>query len=218
MCANFKPITAEQVIEFDLPKIPFEYESEIYPSYKTPLLFRSQTGLEWRSVNFGLIPKWAHDKADVKFTYNARNETLLEKTSFQESFQKFKFGVIAVSEFYEMKYINGRAQRWGVRRKDGKGFFIAALYEIVKIGDQIIRSATMITMDAIDHEMMREFHEPGDVKRSVVIIPHNRLDEWLSLKTTDIQTFIQGFPVDEFECFYCPKPSKNINPNQLGFF
>ena len=117
-----------------------------------------------------------------------------------------------------MKYINGRAQRWGVRRKDGKGFFIAALYEIVKIGDQIIRSATMITMDAIDHEMMREFHEPGDVKRSVVIIPHNRLEEWLSLKTTDIQTFIQGFPVDEFECFYCPKPSKIVSPNQLGFF
>ena len=218
MCANFKPITIEQIRALDLPEMHLDFDSEIYPNYESPLLFKSEQGLEWRTVNFGLIPKWAHDKADVKFTYNARNETLLEKTSFQESFQKFKFGVIAVSEFYEMKYINGRAQRWGVRRKDGKGFFIAALYEIVKIGDQIIRSATMITMDAIDHEMMREFHEPGDVKRSVVIIPHNRLEEWLSLKTTDIQTFIQGFPVDEFECFYCPKPSKIVSPNQLGFF
>lgn len=218
MCANYKPITIHQIKELGLPNIPFEYEEEVFPSFATPLLFQSNEGLEWRLVNFGLIPKWATDLNAAKHTYNARNETLLEKRSFQDSLQKFKFGVIPVTEFYEAKYINGRPQRWGVRRKDGQAFYIAALYEIAKIQDQIVRSATMITMDAIDHEMMKEFHEPGNIKRSVIVIPHHRVNEWLSLKTTNIQSFIEGFPVDEFECFYCPKSRISKNSSQLDIF
>lgn len=127
MCANYKPITLKQLEALGLVHISFEYEEEVYPSYQTPLLFKSEQGLEWRSVNFGLIPKWAEDQSSVKYTYNARNETLHQKRSFQESFQKYKFGVIPVSEFYEAKYLNGRPQRWGVRRIDGQGFFIAVL-------------------------------------------------------------------------------------------
>lgn len=127
MCANYKPIKLKQLEALGLVHISFEYEEEVYPSYQTPLLFKSEQDLEWRSVNFGLIPKWAEDQSSVKYTYNARYETLHQKRSFQESFQKYKFGVIPVSEFYEAKYLNGRPQRWGVRRIDGQGFFIAVL-------------------------------------------------------------------------------------------
>lgn len=218
MCANYKPITLKQLKALGLENIPFEYEEEIFPFYQTPLLFKSDQGLEWRSVNFGLIPKWVEDPSLVKKTYNARSETLHQKRSFQEAFQRCNFGVIPVSEFYESKYVNGRPQRWGIRRKDDQGFFIAALYEVAKIQNKVVRSAAMLTMDAVDHEMMREFHEPGPIKRSVIIIPHNQLDEWLSLKTTDIQKFVLGFPVNEFECFYCPKPKYTKNSSQLNIF
>lgn len=80
MCANFKPLTLEQLHNLGLPEIPFEYPEEVYPNYATPLLFHSAQGLEWRSVNFGLIPKWAEDKTIGTKTYNARNETLLCKS------------------------------------------------------------------------------------------------------------------------------------------
>jgi hypothetical protein len=50
MCANFKPITLEQVKQLELPLVSFAYEEEVYPSYKTPLLFKSEQGLEWREV------------------------------------------------------------------------------------------------------------------------------------------------------------------------
>lgn len=218
MCANFKPLTRAQLQALELPEIAFEYPEEVFPSYETPLLFKSAQGLEWRAVNFGLIPKWATDRDAAKYTYNARNETLHEKRSFQEALCKHKFGLIPVTEFYEAKYINGRAQRWGVKRKDGKAFYIAALYEIAKIQDEIIRSATMITMDAKDHEMMREFHEPGEVKRSVIVIPYEKRDAWLEHKSTDLRDFIHGFPVDEFECFYHPKPKSSDHSLQLNFF
>lgn len=149
MCANFKPISSNQVMKLGLPMISFAYEDEIFPSFQTPLLFRSNQGLEWRLVNFGLVPKWAEDKEVAKHTYNARNETVMEKPSFSEAFSKCQFGVIPVSEFYESKYINGKPQRWAVRRKDGQAFYIAALYEITRLkSGEIVRSATMLSMDA----------------------------------------------------------------------
>ncbi len=219
MCANYKPLTIEQSKQLELPLIPFEYAEEVYPSYKTPLLFKSDHGLEWREVLFGLVPKWSEDINISKHTYNARHETIFQKPSFQDAAYKCKFGVIPVSEFYESKYIENKPQRWGVRRKGGKAFYIAALYEIRKLNDQIIRSAAMLTMDAIDHPMMKDFHEPGDVKRSVVVIPDTRLDEWLSLKQPyQLNEYMQGFPVEEFECSHVPKARiEKITP-QLNMF
>lgn len=218
MCANFKPLTVQQLHDLNLPDMPFEYPEEVYPNYQLPLLFKSEQGLEWRAVNFGLIPKWAEDKTIATRTYNARNESLLQKPSFAEATAKCKFGVIPVSEFYESKYFDNKPQRWGVRRKDGQAFYIAALYEIARVQDEIIRSSTMITMDAIDHPMMKDFHEPGNIKRSVIVIPHTRLDEWLSLKTPNIQSFVEGFPVEEYECSHVPKEKiKKVSP-QMNFF
>lgn len=219
MCANFKPINLIQVEQLRLPMIPFAYEEEIFPSFQTPLLFKSNQGIEWRLVNFGLIPKWAEDKEVAKHTYNARNETVMEKPSFSEAFAKCQFGVIPVSEFYESKYINGKPQRWAVRRKDGQAFYIAALYEITRLkSGEVVRSATMLSMDAHHHEMMKEFHEPRTDKRSIVVIPQHRLEEWLSLKQPNIMSFIEGFPVDEFECYYCPKQRHNKNTLQINMF
>ena len=218
MCANFKPLTLGQLKALQLPDISFDYVEEVYPNFQLPLLFASELGLEWRQVGFGMVPKWAEDKSIALKTYNARNETLLQKASFINAISKFKFGVIPVSEFYESKYIDNKPQRWGVRRKDGQAFYIAALYDICQQGSEIIRSSTMITMDAIDHPMMKDFHEPGDVKRSVIVIPHARLEEWLNWKSPNIQSFVEGFPVDEFECSHVPKIKAEKTSPQLNFF
>ena len=218
MCANFKPLNLKQLRDLNLPDIPFDYPDEVYPNYELPLLFKSAQGLEWRKVRFAMVPKWAEDKSIALKTYNARNETLLQKPTFINAASKCKFGVIPVSEFYESKYIENKPQRWGVRRKDGRAFYIAALYEICRIGEEIIRSATMITMDAIDHPMMKDFHEPGNVKRSVIIIPHERLDEWLSWNSPDIRCFVEGFPEVEFECSHVPKAKNEKMSPQLNFF
>ena len=76
----------------------------------------------------------------------------------------------------------------------------------------------MFDMNAIDHAMMKEFHEPSAVKRSVIVIPQARLQEWLNWNSSNIQSFVQGFPVEEFECSYVPKMKiEKISP-QLNFF
>lgn len=219
MCANYKPLTPAQAQALGLPLIPFDYVDEVYPNYATPLLFKSAQGLEWRSVNFGFIPKWAEDKSIASKTYNARHETLLEKPTFVEAASKAKFGVIPVTEFYESKYFDAKPQRWAVRRKDGQAFYIAALYEICKIGDEVVRSASMLSMDAIDHPMMKDFHEPGNVKRCIIVIPHAALDAWLNIRdASEIKKFVQGFPVEEFECLHQPKQRIKKETPQLSFF
>lgn len=76
----------------------------------------------------------------------------------------------------------------------------------------------MTIMDAHHHEMMKEFHEPRTDKRSIVVIPQHRLEEWLSLKQPNIMSFIEGFPVGEFECYYCPKQRHNKNTLQINMF
>jgi hypothetical protein len=76
----------------------------------------------------------------------------------------------------------------------------------------------MFDMDAIDHPMMKEFHEPGNIKRSVIVIPQQRLQEWLTLRHPDIRSFVEGFPVEDFECSHVPKEKiKKVSP-QLNFF
>lgn len=218
MCANFKPLTLLQLQQLHLPNIGFSYADEVYPMGMCPLLFQAEQQMEWREVMFGLVPKWATDLGIAKRTYNARHETILQKPSFQASALKYKFGVIPVTEFYESKYIENKPQRWGVRRQDGRAFFIAALYEIAKIDQQIIRSASMLTMDAIDHPMMRDFHEPGDVKRSVIVIPQQHLQAWLNWKNPNIQPFVEGFPVEEFICQHVPKEKMIKLSPQLNMF
>lgn len=218
MCANFKPLTRHQCQQLQLPQITFDYANEVFPMGRFPLLFCSEHGLAWREVMFGLVPKWSTNLEIAKKTYNARQETLWDKPSFQNALHKHKFGVVAVTEFYESKYIAGQPQRWGVRRKDGEAFYIAALYEICKVNQDIIRSATMLTMDAINHSMMSTFHEPGNIKRSVIVIPKHRLEEWLSFKSPNITSFVQGFDVAEFECSHVPKRKHSGPSPQLDIF
>ena len=37
----------------------------------------------------------------------------------------------------------------------------------------------MLTIDADDHALMRNFHKPGDEKRMVMILPEAAYDDWL---------------------------------------
>lgn len=56
----------------------------------------------------------------------------LSMRSVVTAITKYKFGVIPVSAFYESKYIDGKLHRWGICRKEGKVFYIVAIYEICK--------------------------------------------------------------------------------------
>lgn len=69
----------------------------------------------------------------------------------------------------------------GIHREDNEPFTVAGLYEMVKIGDQLIRSMTMLTINADDHPFMSQFHKPENEKRSIVVIEPEHRSDWLNM-------------------------------------
>ena len=73
----------------------------------------------------------------------------------------------------------------GIERQDGEPSTVAALYEIVKVGEQIVRSMTMLTINADNHPFMSQFHKPEDEKRSIVVIEPEHRQDWLNMHHED---------------------------------
>lgn len=94
--------------------------------------------------------------------------------------------MIPVQTIFEPKYPNaignkpGKTKRWGIYREDGESFTVAAIYEIAKIGDEVIRSMSMLTINADHHPFMSQFHKPTDEKRLIVVIEPEHRQDWLT--------------------------------------
>ncbi|QHG10833.1 SOS response-associated peptidase (plasmid) [Moraxella osloensis] len=189
MCANFQPITQAQASRFTNQQLSFEFKDEIYPGYDAPILFANiGDPAEWRSAIFGMIPKWAKDTSFAKHTYNARSETVADKPSFKHAWFNNQFALIPVQTIYEP-------------------FTVAALYEIVKIGEQIVRSMTMLTTNADNHPFMLQFHKPEDEKRSIVVIEPEHRQDWLDMHHEDAFELLKPMGAG-YVAEHLPKPSK----------
>ncbi|KQE14215.1 SOS response-associated peptidase family protein [Acinetobacter pittii] len=205
MCANYEPISKDRVHLLDLLEPTFEYKNDVYPGYDCPLIFSNNGNIEWRSVKFGLIPKWKHDLKYSHYTYNARTETVSTLHSFRHAWAKSQFALIPVEKIYEPKYVNGKAERWGIYREDRMPFTVAAIYESTIIEGQQVRSMSMLTINATNHPFMNQFHKPEDEKRSIIVIPEEYRIDWLNCKKEEADQFFFEMPVGEYTAEYFPK-------------
>lgn len=145
----------------------------------------------------------------AKHTYNARSETVMDKPIFKRAWYNNQFALIPVQTIFEPKYIEGKADRYGIEREDGEPFTVAALYEIVKIGEQIIRSMTMLTINADNHPFMSQFHKPEDEKRSIVVIEPQHRQDWLNMTHESAYKLLLPMGGD-YLAEHCPKPKKRL--------
>jgi putative SOS response-associated peptidase YedK len=225
MCANYLAMLAAHAELFGMPIPTFAYQAQIYPNYAAPLIFKNTTNnnaWEWREAVFGLIPKWSKDKKIAKHTYNARSETVQEKPSFKTAWLKSQFCLIPAEKIYEPRYIDGKAQRWAIQPKDDSPFTMAGIYEIAKIEGQIIRSFSLLTINAVGHPLMQQFHQPEDEKRSVVIIPADLRDDWLSVKHQHAKELLLHINAEDYKSYHDAKPvptaALNTSANQFSLF
>lgn len=206
MCANFRPIRPNQAKLLNLPEpMNLVFSDDLYPLSDSPLIFAGKEGIEWRSVKFGLIPKWAKDMKIGRMTYNARTETVHEKPSFRNAWYRSQFALIPVQTIYEPKYVNGKAQRWGIYRDDGLPFMVAAIYENILLNGQQVRSMSMLTINAEEHSLMSHFHKPEDEKRSIIVIPNELRDDWLHCNFEDAPQFFKLMNPKEFTSSHMPR-------------
>ena len=94
---------------------------------------------------------------------------------------------------------------------------MAALYEIVKIGEQIIRSMTMLTINADDHPFMSQFHKPKDEKRSIVVIEPEHLKDWLNMTHESAYKLLKPMSAG-YVAEHRPKPKKTLKTAQIDVF
>jgi len=128
--------------------------------------------------SFGLIPHWAKDNNFARKTYNARTETVAEKPSFRDPWKRAQHCIIPVQSFFEPDWRSGKAHPTRIALTNDEPMGLAGLWAQWRSpeGDRV-HSFTMLTINADDHALMRNFHKPQDEKRMIVILPPDRYDD-----------------------------------------
>jgi putative SOS response-associated peptidase YedK len=146
---------------------------------------------------FGLLPHWAKDEKLSRHTYNARSETVAEKPSFRDSWRKARHCIIPAAAIWEPDWGSGKAVATRIERADGKPMGIAGLWDQWRNPKgEWVYSCTMLTINADAHAFMRQFHRPGDEKRTVVILPEKAYGDWLTAGADQSRGFLQAWPAE----------------------
>ena len=146
---------------------------------------------------FGLIPHWAKDMTIARRTYNARSETVAEKPSYRDAWRLGRRCIIPADAFYEPDWRSGKAVATCIARADGNPMGLAGIWTGWRTPDgSIVRSHSMLTINADDHALMRQFHKPQDEKRMVVILPEECYHGWLYAPMAYINGFLQPYSAD----------------------
>ena len=60
----------------------------------------------------------------------------------------------------------------------------------------MLHSFTMLTINAADHGLMKNFHKPADEKRMVVILPESAYTDWLTAPLNRVGEFLTPYSAD----------------------
>jgi len=212
MCVDYEPADDEQIMEMidaidrgDI--IPPGWPPEVWQDYSAPIV-RSIDGRPQLIVGtYGILPK-AHMPPDKRFaTMNARAETIGEKPAYSKAWRNSQLCLLPTKRFYEPNYESGKAQRWAIGMEDDAPFCVAGLWrQWQEENGGFSFSFTQITINADEHPLMKRFHKPGDEKRSLVIVPRESYDDWLTCKDPKFaRSMLTLFPAERMKAWPAPK-------------
>jgi putative SOS response-associated peptidase YedK len=112
--------------------------------------------------------------------------------------------------FFKPNYESGLAVRWEIGMADDAPFAVAGVWRSWKEADGSTSQAfSQITINADDHPLMRSFHEPGDEKRSLVIVPRDEYDDWLACRDPEVaRSFLRPYPAELMKAWPHPQPPR----------
>lgn len=69
----------------------------------------------------------------------------------------------------------------------------------------------MLTMNATDHALLKNYHRAEDEKRMIVILPESQYAAWLESPVKNNMDFIRHYPHDQLVATPVPsKPPKTV--------
>ncbi|MDB5965847.1 MAG: hypothetical protein JWQ72_2347, partial [Polaromonas sp.] len=153
-------------------------------------------------------------KAMARSTFNARVEGIDKNFTFGPAWQRGQHCIVPAEAFYEPDWRSGKAVATRFTRADGQPVGIAGLWDVwTEPGKPPMLSFTMLTMNATDHPLLKNYHRPEDEKRIVVILPESRYQAWLDAPAELSMDFVQHYPHDSLVATPVPpKPKAGEKP------
>ena len=212
MCGRFtitlQPAFFQQ--ELDLGKIPSEWTPRYNaaPTQNIPVSRNLETH-DAEMVRWGLIPFWAKDESIGYKLINARSETLAEKPSFRNAFEKRRC-LIFSDGFYEWQKPTQKGEQKVPFRfflKGGKPFAFAGLWESWKSPEEeTILSCAIITCAA--NALVGKIHE-----RMPVILNKENCWKWLEHRPVpELSALLNPYPAEDMDAY--PVSTRVNNPRE----
>lgn len=218
MCVNYRPPTPEllDTVMGVLIELNDVWKSETWKDYDAPIVRHDEGGRRiGQLASYGMVPR-RHIPPHVRVwdTMNARAETIGEKRSFSSAWRNGQLCLVPMTAFYEPNYESGKPVRWEIGMHDGAVFAVAGLWKNWKETDGSMTTAfTQITINSDQHPLMSRFHKPGDEKRSLVIVPPEDWDSWLSCRDPELaRSFLRHHPPELMAARAAPLPPRNKAP------
>jgi putative SOS response-associated peptidase YedK len=196
MCGRFILLTdlAAIVERFDVGRTALASlpAGDLLPGQYIPAVIREG---ENRLVSFrwGLIPSWAKDPAVGRKMFNARAETLAEKPSFREAFQRRRC-LIPADGFYDWTGEKGHRTAVRFRLRSGEPFGFAGLYETWRSeAGEPLNTCTIITTEP--NPLIASVHD-----RMPVILSGEKMALWLDSLVRDparLLPLLAPYPAEE---------------------
>lgn len=199
MCGKFVLITDLQNIRknFNIQNISCQYQPSwnIVPNQLIPAVINHNGMNQLVCFRWGLIPSWSKDPTIAKNLINARAETVDQKPSFKDAFQRRRCLIVA-DGFYEWKREGGKKMPLYYYLKSGRPFGFAGLYETwISPDKKEINTCVIITTDA--NELIAPVHD-----RMPVILSHEQEKAWLAGDVADVEylkSILKPYPAEEMD-------------------
>lgn len=150
-----------------------------------------------------LIPVWAKGEVPKYSTANARSETMAEKPTFRRAWERGQRCVLFADGFYEWQAVEGRRTKlpWCIGLSNEPLIAFGGLWERSRDADgEPVLSCTIVTVEA--NPLMREIHNAGRSRhRMPLILPAERVADWLGADVDGARALVEPFPADEMSAY-----------------
>ena len=144
------------------------------------------------SARWGLIPSWSNEPKGI---INARSETLDQRPSFSESFERRRC-LIPADGFYEWQRSGKSKQPYYFQLKDEEPFYFAGIWDEWRGSEESITSCAIIT--TTPNELLETIHD-----RMPVILPAPAQEAWLRGDTQPMEllSLLKPFPATAMKSY-----------------
>lgn len=196
MCGRFTSLLSPELLESVYgvrPPASLAPRYNIAPTQRVHIVREDDAGSrECAEARWGLVPHWAKDLSLGNKLFNARCETVAEKSSFRNAIRHRRC-IVPASGFFEWAETPKGKVPYYITAREGSPFSIAGIWENWKTpGGGMLESCTLLTTEA--NSLMATIHE-----RMPVILQPSDFEAWLDRSVTDsqeLQRFYQPYPAE----------------------